>query len=299
MSREQRGYVFHKGSSWFLRYNELVLDNGKFVRKQICRKLPVEYCDEYRKKGSVKPFVDAILGPINNGKANPNSTMSLVDFVGDIVPVPKLDKDGKAMRDRKGRIIPKRDDKGEVMYEYTDVWFPRIKEFVRPYTVRVYHQLWSYHLRPRIDKKLTLRDFRTVHAVDLLSDVGRSQNVSKSTLAHLKHLLSGIFKRAKSWGYLDEINPIQGAELPHTFRETDVSHAYSLAEVQTMLLALENEPTAKTIVLTAALTGLRRSELMGLRICDYNGRELSVVRSVVEGDINLKQKLKAPKLRCR
>ena len=68
-------------------------------------------------------------------------------------------------------------------------------------------------------------------------------------------------------------------------RVTEETGAYGLNQIQQMILALENHPIAKTIVMTAALTGLRRSELMGLRVCDYNGRELHVSQSIVEGDV--------------
>jgi len=51
-----------------------------------------------------------------------------------------------------------------------------------------------------------------------------------------------------------------------------------------MLLLLE-EPS-RTVVLTAALSGLRKSELRGLRWQDFSGKELSVKRSFVNGEEN-------------
>ena len=54
--------------------------------------------------------------------------------------------------------------------------------------------------------------------------------------------------------------------------------AYMLDEIQAMLAALK-EP-ARTCVLTAALTGLRQSEIRGLRWDDFRGDELLVARSV-------------------
>jgi integrase len=66
--------------------------------------------------------------------------------------------------------------------------------------------------------------------------------------------------------------------------ETEETHAYSLTEVKKMLLLLE-EP-AKTVILTAALTGLRKGEIRGLRWEDFSGRELSVNRSVWNSEVN-------------
>src|SRR5258706_14711118 len=51
-----------------------------------------------------------------------------------------------------------------------------------------------------------------------------------------------------------------------------------ISEIKSMLAILP-EP-ARTIVLTAAFTGLRKSELRGLTWASYNGEQLSVDRSV-------------------
>ena len=56
------------------------------------------------------------------------------------------------------------------------------------------------------------------------------------------------------------------------------TYAYSLAEIKSMLEVLP-EP-ARTIVLAAAFTGMRKSELRGLRWNNFNGEQLSVERSV-------------------
>jgi integrase len=53
---------------------------------------------------------------------------------------------------------------------------------------------------------------------------------------------------------------------------------YTLEDIQTMLPKLP-EP-ARTVVTVAAFTGLRESELRGLKWPDYKGEELSVRRSV-------------------
>src|SRR5438874_1343208 len=55
MMREQKGYIFHKGKSWFVRYCDDVLQaDGTIKRKLVCKKLDVPYCDEYRTVRSVK-----------------------------------------------------------------------------------------------------------------------------------------------------------------------------------------------------------------------------------------------------
>jgi integrase len=55
-----------------------------------------------------------------------------------------------------------------------------------------------------------------------------------------------------------------------TVREAEETYAYSLEEIKRMLARLD-EPT-RTIVLTAAFTGLRKRELWGLRWEDFTSR---------------------------
>jgi len=67
-------------------------------------------------------------------------------------------------------------------------------------------------------------------------------------------------------------------------KEPAETHAYSLDEIKRMLAVLD-EP-ARTVVMTAALTGLRKGEIAGLCWEDFNSRELSVSRSIWNGITN-------------
>jgi hypothetical protein len=62
-------------------------------------------------------------------------------------------------------------------------------------------------LTPRLEKVI-LRDFRTVNAAILLADIHRTYYLGRTTLNHIKTLLSGVFTYAKNQGVLDGINPI-------------------------------------------------------------------------------------------
>ena len=85
MKRQQKGYLFHRGKSWFLRYCDDVLKpDGIVKRTLVCKKLDVEYSDQYRTKASVKPFAQEVLAPINAGLLNPLSTMLVAEFVENI-----------------------------------------------------------------------------------------------------------------------------------------------------------------------------------------------------------------------
>jgi integrase len=242
--REQKGYVFHKGKSWFVRYCDDVLEaDGTIKRKLVCKKLDVPYCDEYRTVRSVKSFVDEILAPVNGGLLNPQSTMPITEFV-------------------------------------EKVYLPEfVEKQLRAATLKQYRDVWNNHLKHRLGT-LTLRGFCTVHGEQLLAQIAAKTSLGRSSLKHIKAFLSGVFKQAKRLGILDGINPMQDTSIPRT-PEPEDTYAYNLSEIKTMLAVLA-EP-ARTIVLTAAFTGLRKGEILGLRWQDFNGDELSVKRSIWNG----------------
>ena len=62
------------------------------------------------------------------------------------------------------------------------------------------------------------------------------------------------------------------------------THAYDLAEIQQMLSVMPDP--AATIFAVAAFTGLRRSELQGLRWEDYVNGKIRVSRAIWEGHVN-------------
>jgi len=126
--------------------------------------------------------------------------------------------------------------------------------------------------------KLTLRSFRTVHGEQMLADIAAKAKLGRSSLKHCKAFLAGAFKQAKRLGILGGINPVQDVSIPRVPETEADTYAYSLSEIKSMLAVLP-EP-ARTIVLTAAFTGLRKSELRGLIWGSYNGEQLSVDRSV-------------------
>lgn len=244
--REQRGYVFHRGGSWFVRYCDDVMVNGVVQRKLICKQLPVPYCAEYRSKASVRSFVRDILAPVNAGTMNPQATMTLESFV-----------DGP--------------------------YFEWAERNLRACTISGYRQMWDTNLKPRIGK-VTLRNFRTVDGERLLVELSKA-GLGRRTLQHNKAFLSGAFTQAIRFGILDTQNPMTNVSIPRV-AEPDETHAYGLAELNVMLLALADKQQARTMVMLAALTGLRKSEIRGLRWQDFTGNALTVQRGIVDGVTN-------------
>src|SRR5215467_8374814 len=73
---------------------------------------------------------------------------------------------------------------------------------------------------------------------------------------------------------------MQDTSIPKA-RKSQPTYAYSLDEINRMLSALDDR--SATIVAVAAFSGLRRSEIQGLRWSDYKGEAITVQRSVWEG----------------
>ena len=95
-------------------------------------------------------------------------------------------------------------------------------------------------------------------------------------LKNVKGFLSGAFRYAVRTGVL-RFNPMRETMLPKG-KPMESRRAYSLAQIQSMLEVL-GEPE-RTAILVAALTGLRKSEIRGLRREDYDGKTIQVRRSV-------------------
>ena len=246
--RQQKGCVYHQGKSWFVRYCDDVLQSdGTLRRKLCCHKLPVEYGGDYKTRRSVQPFVEEFLAPLNSGLLNPQATMLVTEFV-DTIYLPQY-----------------------------------VKKQLRAASIKQYTDVYENHLKNRL-KKLTLRSFRTVHGEQMMAQIAAQAGLGRSSLRHCKAFLSGAFKQAKRLGILDGLNPIQDVSIPRVPEAPEDTYAYSLAEIKSMLAVLP-EP-AHTVVLTAALTGLRHSELRGLTWGNFDGKEISITRSVWNKTVN-------------
>ncbi len=257
--KKQSGYVFRKGDSWFLRYRDTFVQDGQLVRKQICKRLcPVEpeHARLRKPPQSVLGLADEELHPINAGRIDASKNVTLQDFV-------------------------------------CSVYFPNLIAAKRASTMKGYRARWDSQLKARCGH-LRLRDFKTPQAHKVLAEIGRANpEFTRSTLHHLRSLLSAIFRHAIQQGYLEGANPIREASIPSA-PEGHETYAYSLGEVMQMLRLLPDP--ARTIVAVAAFLGLRRSEIRGLEWPDYTGDEIRVMRSVWESFTNepKTRKSKAP-----
>jgi integrase len=151
-------------------------------------------------------------------------------------------------------------------------YLPFVEAKRKASTFRFYRDTIKLNVTPVIGE-LRLRDVQTVHIQRLLD----AKDLSHGSLLRIKSAASAIFSHAKRLGFINGVNPVQGA-LASGRRSDFEGHAYSLADLQYFLQTLD-EP-ARTAVGTAALSGLRESEIRGLQWPDYTGAELFVRRAV-------------------
>ena len=163
-------------------------------------------------------------------------------------------------------------------------YLPWTKEERRASTSKGHHEIWINHIRDHVGE-LHLREFRTVDASRMLRAIAKENDLTKTTLQHIKSVLSTIFTYAKNEGAFDGANPVDGVLIPRRAKEPGETHAYDLCQV---LQILDRLPVLeKSLVATAALAGLRQGELRGLEWTDYTGNELVIKRSIWMSVVNL------------
>src|SRR5262249_53097378 len=89
-------------------------------------------------------------------------------------------------------------------------YLPWTKEERRASTSKGHHEIWRNYFRERIGD-IRVREFRTVDANRLLRRIAKERDLSRTTLQHIKSVLSTIFIYAKNEGVFDGANPVDGA----------------------------------------------------------------------------------------
>jgi integrase len=154
------------------------------------------------------------------------------------------------------------------------VYLPSCKAELKPSTAKGYTDMWKL-VQPHLNG-LQLRDTRTSDIEALLNAVANSKARAKTTLSNVRNFLSGAFRFAIRTDRFNDQNPVREAKVPKGKRPQSVP-AYSLEEITAMVNAV-NEP-ARTVLLVAGLSGLRHSEIRGLKWEDFTGDEILVRRS--------------------
>lgn len=126
-------------------------------------------------------------------------------------------------------------------------------------TQKSYRFLLRKHLLPRF-RDCRLFDIRRAEIQQYLIDK-LTHGFAWETTNHLRNLLSKIFSTAVSWSYLTD-HPVRGVKMPE--RTLKRPHQFLSMDQVRRLIAAADEPV-RTIVLLAAMTGLRIGEILALR----------------------------------
>jgi integrase len=242
----QDGQIFHENSAWYLRWYNPELDaSGKKIMKRRCKRLGPWDGKASEPSQAIRDLAKEILEPLNAGKIKPEALQPMADFI-------------------------------------EKVYLPLCQQTKRPATYQSYVDLWKI-MKPHMDARVTVREFSPVQGSELLQNIHEEKVRSHYVYRRLKAFLSGALMYAitkgvvvgdprTGWG-----NPMKLVKCPKGNEAKD-RQPYTPAEIATMIRVLE-EPW-KTIVLTAALTGLRKSEIQGLCWEDIQDGTIHVRRSI-------------------
>jgi integrase len=244
--RYQNGFLYEHHGAWFVRYSQRISKHDGSTNLNRASK-HLGRSKDFRNISDVEQCRALFMQTVNRDRLSANSRTTLTAFV-------------------EGAYLP---------------W---TKEERRASTSKGHHEIWINHIREHVGD-LRLREFRTVDASRMLRAIATKRALTKTTLQHIKSVLSTIFTYAKNEGAFDGANPVDGVLIPRHAKEPGETHAYDLRQV---LQILERLPLLeKSLVATAALAGLRQGELRGLEWTDYMGAELVIKRSIWMSVVNL------------
>ena len=136
---------------------------------------------------------------------------------------------------------------------------PDILPTLKYATQKIYSLILRKHLLPRF-RDCRLCDIKRAEVQQFVTSKLKD-GYAWETTSHLQTLLSKVMGTAVSWNYLSE-NPVHGIKMPE--RTLKRPHCFLTMEQVRRLIAASEEPV-HTIVLLAAMTGLRIGEILALR----------------------------------
>jgi integrase len=166
----------------------------------------------------------------------------------------------------------------------TDFWqvtyLPHLERTTKASTLHGYKKLWGQHLALHL-AGFTLREYKTVDATRFLTSLAE-HGLGTRTIAHVRSLLSGLFRHALCTGLI-ETNPVRDAGSLTPARTPEPTHAYTLDEAESIVSALVENTQAQLVFALACFLGLRPGEIAGLKWSDIDGEWLHVRRSSWRG----------------
>ena len=139
-------------------------------------------------------------------------------------------------------------------------WEPAVVPHLKATSVRYYGKQIERHLLPTFGE-WRLKDI-TKEEVQRFLGQKRKQGLSGSSVHGIRTALGKVLQAAVDWNYLEE-NSARGIRLGD--RTPIQERAYLLPDQLALLLNSLSDP-CRTLVVIAALTGLRIGELLALRL---------------------------------
>lgn len=161
-------------------------------------------------------------------------------------------------------------------------YFAHVRASLSPSTTDGYEKMWGAYRQYFAGVGL---DIRTCEAQGILRAIcAANPHLTKTTLRHVKNFFSGVWSHALRMGAVDRENPWRHTALPAA-PEGNETYAYSPQDIET-ILSVAPKPY-DLVILLAACTGLRKSEIRGLRWSDWDAASstLSVNRACWRGHV--------------
>jgi integrase len=226
------------------------------------------------------------------------------DFYKDIAPADQYASEAALRRDN---LIPAIPDTGNAVPELTQrfsdyveqVYFPEYGSALKASTLRSYRQVFNCYVKPNV-VGLRMCDFTLPSATQLLHGIARKKPLSTSSYQKIKWFGAAVFNRAKIDGGYDwrSPNPFADIPLPKSRKPKREGRYATLEDVLDMLTACDKidnvacdringanpqatvsvsqARTAARVIALAAFSGLRKSEIQGLRWEHLRGGQIHV-----------------------
>lgn len=237
----QKGKIYRRGSWWMFRYKLPVMVAGKKVWKDRYEKLaPVA---QYSSAAALEK--DNLLAQFRPALDTSTTTASTMQLMTDFAE---------------------------------HIYFPAQEAKLKASTLAGYRNLFKCRFAPHVSGKRMI-DFTPRVAQHFLDDIAAVKPLSARTLQHIKWFGVGIFDHAKLVGAYPDVyeNPFRRIKIPKS-RAQATPTRYATTEQVVDMIAILPEPAA-TVIALAAFTGLRKSEIQGLKWEDLRDGELHIVRS--------------------
>jgi integrase len=147
-----------------------------------------------------------------------------------------------------------------------------------------YRSLLERHILPAF-RSVKLCDMDT-EAIQEFLNVKRTEGLAWSTRSDLKNVVSGIFSKADDWDYWSGRNPVRRTSIG---RQRAKRQKRILSDEQLRLLLAGLPDPVRLMVETAVSTGMRVSEILGLRwgCVDLTRGLVRVEERYYRGDVDL------------